>query len=111
MRYAIVQDGKVVNVAVSDTALEDNWIASDTAAIGDTYKDGQFTPPAPDYDAQWAAVRAERNAKLAASDWTQLPDVLLETKTQWATYRQALRDITGQPGYPFNIVWPTPPTA
>jgi hypothetical protein len=52
----------------------------------------------------------QRNALLASSDWTQLPDVPLDTKTAWATYRQALRDITDQPGYPFNIVWPTPPS-
>ena len=54
-------------------------------------------------------VLTDRKAKLLASDWTQLPDVPLETKQAWATYRQALRDITDQPGYPTNIVWPTPP--
>jgi hypothetical protein len=52
---------------------------------------------------------AERRAKLVATDWTQLPDVPLETKQAWAEYRQALRDITSQPGYPTNVVWPTPP--
>lgn len=51
----------------------------------------------------------QRNQLLAASDWTQLPDVPLETKEAWATYRQALRDITDQPGYPLDIAWPTPP--
>ena len=51
----------------------------------------------------------KRISLLQASDWTQLPDVEIDTKSQWATYRQALRDITTQPGYPFNIVWPTPP--
>lgn len=50
-----------------------------------------------------------RQGLLASSDWTQMPDVELSTKTQWAAYRQELRDITSQPGYPFNIVWPTPP--
>jgi hypothetical protein len=61
------------------------------------------------YDAQVVEVGNTRGLLLVQSDWTQLPDVPLETKTQWATYRQALRDITDQPGYPFNIVWPTPP--
>lgn len=60
-------------------------------------------------DTQWALVRDERNQKLQASDWTQLPDVPLDTKAAWATYRQELRDITDQPGYPSSIVWPTPP--
>jgi hypothetical protein len=59
-------------------------------------------------ETQWPIVRAERNALLSASDWTQLPDVPLDTKEAWAAYRQALRDITNQPD-PFNIVWPVPP--
>ena len=59
-------------------------------------------------ETEWTIVRAERDRRLAASDWTQLPDVLLATKDAWAVYRQALRDITQQPD-PFNIVWPEPP--
>ena len=59
-------------------------------------------------ETEWPLVRAERDRRLQASDWTQLPDVPLATKEIWATYRQALRDITKQPD-PFNIVWPTPP--
>jgi hypothetical protein len=43
-----------------------------------------------------SVVRAARNHLLSESDWTQLPDApLTETKrAEWATYRQALRDIT-----------------
>lgn len=52
---------------------------------------------------------AKRARLLSASDWTQLPDVPLTTKAAWATYRQALRDITAQPGYPLDIVWPVSP--
>jgi hypothetical protein len=63
----------------------------------------------PDQTAADTAARAQRNGLLAASDWTQMPDVEISTKTQWAAYRQALRDVTDQPGYPFNIIWPTPP--
>lgn len=54
-------------------------------------------------------VGRNRAVLLQQSDWTQIPDVPLATKTQWASYRQALRDITTQEGYPFNVVWPTPP--
>ena len=62
-------------------------------------------------DAELAATsaRTKRNALLAASDWTQLPDVQLETKTAWATFRQVLRDITDQAGFPFDITWPEAP--
>lgn len=55
-----------------------------------------------------SAVRVLRDTLLAQCDWTQLPDVPLETKTAWATYRQALRDITNQPGFPDVIEWPKP---
>ena len=106
MRFAILDENNlVVNVAIGDTALADNWIASDTALIGDTYADGVFSAPEPDVDAQWAVIRAERNAKLAQCDWTQLPDAPVDA-TIWATYRQELRDITTQAD-PFNITWPT----
>lgn len=59
-------------------------------------------------DEMWAAVRAERDARLAATDWTQLPDVPLATKESWAAYRQALRDVTRQVD-PRAIAWPPPP--
>lgn len=112
MRYAIIEDDKVINVAVSDEPLADNWIKSDTAEIGYIYADGEFSPPPPpepDYEAQWELVRKQRNVKLAASDWTQLPDAPVDAAA-WAEYRQALRDVTDQAD-PFNIVWPTAPGA
>lgn len=59
-------------------------------------------------ETEWPLVRAERDRRLQASDWTQLPDAPIATKDAWAIYRQALRDITEQPD-PFNIVWPVPP--
>ena len=57
--------------------------------------------------AQWTVIRAERNAKLVASDWTQVADAPVDAAA-WAVYRQALRDITTQPD-PFNVVWPAMP--
>jgi hypothetical protein len=59
-------------------------------------------------DAQAASVRAARNEKLAASDWTQLADSTAD-KAAWATHRQALRDITAQAGFPWTIDWPVAP--
>jgi hypothetical protein len=58
-------------------------------------------------DEQWSAVRRRRNELLLASDWTQLADSPAD-KAAWASYRQALRDITEQAD-PFTINWPTPP--
>lgn len=55
------------------------------------------------------AARNRRDVLFSKSDWTQLPDVPLSTKDKWTEYRQALRDITSQAGYPFQITWPEPP--
>jgi len=60
-------------------------------------------------DAEQAAnVRRSRTEKLKDCDWTQIADSTAD-KTAWATYRQALRDITGQAGFPWTITWPNDP--
>jgi len=59
-----------------------------------------------------ARVRYHRDALLEQSDWTQMPDSPLTTakKTEWATYRQSLRDITStQVTNEADITWPTKP--
>lgn len=57
---------------------------------------------------QAAQVRQQRNAKLTASDWTQVADAPVN-KAAWAAYRQSLRDISGQSGFPWTIDWPVAP--
>ncbi len=57
---------------------------------------------------QSASVRTSRNDKLAQCDWTQLADSTAD-KTVWATYRQLLRDVTVQDGFPWNVTWPEAP--
>ena len=58
-----------------------------------------------------ADVLPKRQRLLYASDWTQIPNNPLTTEQQavWAIYRQELRDIPEQSGYPFNVIFPTPP--
>jgi len=58
-------------------------------------------------DRKAAEVRTERNAKITACDWRVLPDV--SNSDVWKTYRQALRDIPAQSGFPNTIVWPDAP--
>jgi hypothetical protein len=57
---------------------------------------------------QATSVRTSRNDKLKECDWTQITDSTAD-KTAWATYRQALRDITAQAGFPWTITWPDAP--
>ena len=57
---------------------------------------------------QASIVRSARNSVLSACDWTQVADAPVD-KIAWATYRQALRDLPSQPGFPWSVTWPTEP--
>ena len=61
---------------------------------------------------QWVTEqRTARDELLLKSDWTQTTDCTLssEKKTEWAAYRQQLRDVTAQRGFPYDIKWPVKP--
>ena len=60
-------------------------------------------------DSQSHRVRVNRTLRLQASDWTQGKDIANEVSTAWATYRQALRDVPSQEGFPWNVTWPETP--
>jgi hypothetical protein len=76
-----------------DQDEQGNWIFSE-----DLQQKEQF----------WQAIRRRRNELLAACDWTQLRDV--PSSSDWATYRQALRDLPNTTSDPTRIVWPTAPS-
>ncbi len=56
-------------------------------------------------------VRSDRDVALSRCDWTQMLDVSLDTDAQlaWKEYRQKLRDLPLQEGFPWVIEWPTKP--
>lgn len=54
-------------------------------------------------------VRTERNIKLSATDWTQAADVPQAVKDSYVSYRQALRDVPSQSGFPWTVTWPDAP--
>lgn len=54
-----------------------------------------------------ANVRAYRNKLISDTDWMALTDTTMPA--EWAAYRQSLRDVTGQGGFPFSVVWPVSP--
>ena len=69
-------------------------------------------------EADWASeadnrtankIRTQRNEKLSATDWRASSDLTLST--EWSTYRQALRDVPAQSGFPNDITWPEEPGA
>jgi len=55
-----------------------------------------------------AQVREERDAKLSACDWRASSDVTMSD--EWRTYRQLLRDVPTQAGFPNSVTWPTEPS-
>jgi hypothetical protein len=56
-------------------------------------------------------VRNYRNELLSACDWTQLIDSPLDAdaKLAWQLYRETLRMVPQQPGFPWNVTWPSVP--
>ena len=86
--------------------------------LGPVFTDGETT--AAEQEAAYKAskdadqaksVRTSRDDKLKECDWTQLDDTPLSNtvKATWAIYRQALRDVTTQAGFPWTITWPDAP--
>ena len=131
MRYARIEDNKVMEVIdAGDQDINEMFTAelvatmvqdpSNAAAFGFDWDGSNFSAPAAIVYTN-DQVRILRNRKLVSSDWTQNIDAKLseEKKTEWAVYRQALRDIPA--GYPdclnaagnaeddTDIIWPTAP--
>lgn len=123
MRYVIVNTNAVVESVVvwdgkSEWAPPDKCLAlqSDTANIGWIYSNGAFSAPEqeviPLTDEQLATeARAKRDMLIAESDYLLMPDypITAEKLTLVKTYRQLLRDITKQLGFPATLDWPQHP--
>ena len=77
-------------------------VAGDFGAIAE-----YVTPPEPTTEQLAAAARVKRNTLLTETDWTQAGDVPQSTKDLWAPYRQVLRDVPEQSGFPTAIIWPS----
>ena len=86
----------------SEPVFEDGWVY--TVAVADKTPEELQA----DLDLQAAKVRVQRNERLAESDWTQLADTPVDS-LGWVVYRQGLRDITKQSGFPWEIIWPIEP--
>ena len=93
--------------------LDGKWYTK--YVLGPIFTDGETT--AVEQETAYKAIKDAEQAKnvrnlrtemLKDCDWTQIADSTAD-KTAWATYRQALRDVTGQTGFPWTITWPTQP--
>lgn len=107
-------------ICVGDAILGKQYRLTDGTLVNmpdkpsDAYK-FNYTTKQWEPDNEWAQTLAlyKRLTLLQESDWTDTasaPTRLGQTLyAQWQTYRQALRDVPTQSGYPVNVVWPTPP--
>jgi len=100
----------LVQTVVRDAEPHNNETAVDEET-GETYETGRwvigYTVVNKPQDKAEDAVRNQRNRLLQDTDWMALSDNTMSPA--WASYRQALRDITEQAGFPYSVVWPTKP--
>ena len=107
----------IVEVEYSPSPVEQYTLDyEETAELGDdgVWRQAWTTSPASESEiasrteAKKQEVRDLRNKRLADCDWTQLPDAPVDAAV-WAVYRQNLRDVTEQAGFPWEVVWPVKP--
>lgn len=112
MKAHVIEYGKVTNtIEVDSLDFMPNLIEATEGGIGWDYVNGVLTPPPQSKIPESVlaeTARMQRNVLLAASDWTQVADAPID-KTAWATYRQQLRDVPSQAGFPWDVQWPTKP--
>ena len=107
----IVRDGEVQNDEGQwiQNFVEQDMFKDTTNQAGEAVtKEEQEAAYQAQLDASSAAsVRSRRDGLLAETDWKGLSDVTMSS--DWATYRQALRDVPSQSGFPHDITWPEKP--
>lgn len=105
----------MTNIAVS---LDDMGIVTNVIVVGESVPAGfqEVTFPVKigmsldqsEAEYRGKEARALRDSLLAACDWTQVADAPVD-QAAWSTYRQALRDLPDQAGFPDNVTWPEKP--
>ena len=119
-RIVAIIEGSNSNIIAASTPSGQTFyenVTVDKARMRYAYYDGSTvtyikTQSEIDTDAAWIELRRDRDALLLSSDYTQTPDSPLSDakKAEWATYRQALRDLPSNTTDPANPTWPSKPT-
>lgn len=117
MRYAVIEEGVVTNIALADAPMGDDWIeATDAAQIGGTWDGQVFGPvPQPDPAAQLAAWR--RGARLSKAEFVlglimleilTLDDAISASRGEWPSALSGFLDyLTPQQAAQVQIEWAT----
>ena len=111
--YSVV-DFVITGEPFTDAQLYTNGLAKwqDNSGTAETAVHNNYTAYGQTDTEKWVDIRADRNNRLAACDWTQSADTsLIAAKvTEWVTYRTALKDVPQDNADVDNISWPTKPT-
>jgi len=103
----------IVSVSIGDPANPATWTVQppDLQAAAQPTIDA-FDIPAEETAWQWYVVRSSRDRLLYGCDFTQISGAPLDaaTITEWATYRETLRNIPQDQTDPYDIEWPMPPS-
>ena len=118
---ALIHNHKVVQISEKKFEVHPSltWIDNvpENVSTGWNYDGTNFTDPdirtdQEKFNNSLDRLRAKRNIRLNASDWTQAKDVNLSNADEWTTYRQSLRDITNGLTTVADVeavTWPTKP--
>ena len=110
MKAHVIEDGVVVNTIVVDSLdFAENLVEATVGGIGWSYADGNFTAPSDSRtdEEKSDAARKRRNDLLAETDYLALSDQTLTDDMK--TYRENLRAVPEQAGFPNSVSWPTKP--
>ena len=108
MKAHVIKESVVINtIEVESLDFLPNLVEATEGGIGWSYVDGVFTAPVVVVSDEETAkkVRQSRDFLLSETDWTQVIDAPVD-QAAWAAYRQSLRDIPNQAGFPNEITWP-----
>jgi hypothetical protein len=115
MKCYQIENDVIVNIVLVDSvdSLPNLIEATEHASIGWVYDGASFTNPNHETQSDIitplkASIRDKRNLLLSKSDWTQVAGAPVD-QAAWETYRQALRDIPAQEGFPNEVTWPVEP--
>lgn len=111
MKAHVLENNVIINtIEVDSLDFLPNLVEATEGGIGWRLEEGKWVEPEIDIAEIALSIRMQRNQKLNISDWTQIASHLTdEQKSAWEVYRQALRDLTEQDGFPLEFEWPIEP--
>ena len=104
-----VKRGQVVSIQFGLLSIPPDPANTDYQAYLAWLEEGNTPLPVPVEEVTWDTIRAKRDQLIRDTDWTMIPGATVD-QSQWAAYRQILRDLPQTYDNPEDVVWPTQPS-